>query len=307
MKFIGAASALILDRPMKTIVLLLLLALPSIAAAALPPHTAAVPGGVAVIDLGPADGAPPVLRYRKQRVMVQRDGNRWKAVVGIPLGTKPGPQKVTRDDGKALTFAVQPRQYATQHLTIKNKRKVNPNAQDMQRIRAERKRINAALEHWRETAEVETRFILPVEGRLSSPFGLRRYFNEQPRKPHSGIDIAAPEGTPIRAPASGTVLDTGDYFFNGNTVFLDHGQGLVTMYCHMSRIDVRPGQVVKQGEVIGAVGQTGRVTGPHLHWGVSLNDARVDPALFFDDLEGLLARHEAGAGKEPPAGAPQGR
>ena len=255
-----------------------------------PPHTAAVPGGVTVIDLGPAEGKAPVLHFGKKRVMVQEDRGHWKAIVGIPLTATPGEQKITRADGTTLAFRVQDKQYDTQHITIKNKRKVNPNKQDMTRIRSERGKINAALKHWREAASVETRFVLPVEGRLSSPFGLRRYFNEQPRKPHSGIDIAAPEGTPIRAPAAGRVIDTGDYFFNGNTVFLDHGQGLVTMYCHMSEIGVKVGQTVKQGEVIGAVGQTGRVTGPHLHWGVSLNDARVDPALFFEDLDSLLSK-----------------
>ncbi len=271
---------------------LFLFLLPLTLQAALPPHSEAVPGGVTVIDLGPAHGKPPVLHYKKQQVMVQQDQGRWKAVVGIPLSTKPGTQQLTLARGAPLTFTVQAKDYATQHLTIKNKRKVNPNKQDMTRIRGERGRINVALAHWRETTEVETTFILPVQGRLSSPFGLRRYFNEQPRKPHSGIDIAAAEGTSIHAPASGQVIDTGDYFFNGKTVFLDHGQGLVTMYCHMSRIDVTPGQTVTRGEIIGTVGQTGRVTGPHLHWGVSLNNARVDPALFFEDLEGLLSRSQ---------------
>jgi murein DD-endopeptidase MepM/ murein hydrolase activator NlpD len=161
----------------------------------------------------------------------------------------------------------------------------------MQRITRESKQINSALRHWSDTQDVVLEFQKPVSGPTSSPYGLRRFFNEQPRKPHSGLDIAAATGTPIQAPAPGTVLDTGDFFFNGNTVLLDHGQGLVTMYCHMSKIGVKPGQTVNTGDSLGEVGMTGRVTGPHLHWGVSLNDARIDPLLFLQGTAGSAAQN----------------
>jgi len=254
------------------------------------PHTAAVPGGVVILKMGPTSNPAPEVHYRKKRVMVVQNNGYWQAIVGIPLTAKPGKHRIQiKRQNTPLHFQVNAKQYPEQHLTIKNKRKVNPNKADMKRIRGERGRINAALRHWEPQTEIETRFSLPLKGRFSSPFGLRRFFNEQPRKPHSGIDIAAPEGTPIHAPAAGKVIERGEFFFNGNSVFIEHGQGLVTLYAHMSRIDVELGQRVSRGEIIGAVGQTGRATGPHLHWGVSLNNARVDPALFFDDLKSLLA------------------
>ena len=233
----------------------------------------------------PADADPASVRYEQRRVLITRQEGETYAIVGLALGVKPGTHyleaKTRERKPLRLSFQVSDKSYETQHLTIEDKRKVNPEPRDLERIDREQKRIGAALGRWSDGAVATLDFLKPADGPLSSPFGLRRYFNEQPRKPHSGLDIAAGEGAPIRAPATGTVIDAGDFFFNGNTVFIDHGQGLITMYCHMSRIDVKPGQRVTTGEVIGAVGKTGRVTGPHLHWSVSLNDARVDPLLFL--------------------------
>ncbi|MBT8131891.1 MAG: peptidoglycan DD-metalloendopeptidase family protein [Gammaproteobacteria bacterium] len=243
------------------------------------------PGGVAVLDVPDLDGAAPIATFEGKRVLVTMLDDRCVAIVGLRLGIKPG-EKTLRLEGidgtrASLSFDVASKEYETQRLTISNKRMVDPTAEDLVRIGKERKRINAALEKWTEQDTVQMSLIRPLQGPQSSPFGLRRFYNDKPRNPHSGMDIAADEGSEILAAADGVISESGNYFFNGNTVFIDHGQGMTTMYCHMSAINVSNGQSVKQGDVIGLVGSTGRVTGPHLHWSVSLNDSRVDPALFL--------------------------
>jgi len=185
------------------------------------------------------------------------------------------------ETARAIPFKVGRRDYETQHVTLANRRQVEPEPEDLRRIAREQESLVRAFSTFSDTALDTLTLDLPSGGRVSGGFGLRRFFNDEPRQPHSGLDIAAPEGTPIAAPAAGTAIEIGDYFFNGLTVVLDHGQGLVTMYNHLSRIDVAKGARVARGERIGTVGQTGRVTGPHLHWSVSLNNARVDPALFL--------------------------
>jgi len=182
-----------------------------------------------------------------------------------------------------IPFTIQDKEYESQYLTITNKRHVNPIQKDLVRIKKEKSEMVAAFKNWKAEPEDVTDFTLPAPGRFSSPFGLRRFFNNEPRNPHSGLDIAAPEGTPALSPAQGTVVATGNYFFNGNTVLLDHGQGLITMYCHLSEIHVKKGQSLKAGDTLGLVGKTGRATGPHLHWSVSLNNTRVDPMLFLKE------------------------
>lgn len=252
----------------------------------LPPQNA-VPGGLVHIPL--QGNATPKVIYRGHAAMVipsegtqYQNNYQWVALVGIPLSAKPGDQSVSIN-GNIHQFSINDKQYREQRITITNKRKVNPNPLDLERIRREKKEILAALASWSVDKDPITKLAKPAQGPYSSPFGLKRFFNDQPRKPHSGLDIAAPKGAPIVSPAPGKVVAKGDYFFNGNTVILDHGHGLTTMYCHMDTISVALNQEVDQGETIGTIGNTGRVTGPHLHWGVSMNNARIDPLLLMQE------------------------
>jgi len=252
------------------------------------PRASATPGGVVFVDAGPAsanDGVAPVVTLDGVRTMVVREGDRWTAVVGLPLSqVAPATVEVAvkARDGSERRVGIDlvDKQYATQRLKVKPGQ-VNLSSENLARVEAERARIQAALATFSPEAPATLLLRQPVPGPRSSSYGLRRVFNGEARNPHTGMDIAAPTGTPVIAPAGGRVLDTGDYFFNGNTVLIDHGQGLVTMYCHLSAIGVVPGQDVAAGDVLGKVGATGRVTGPHLHWGVILNRASVDPALFL--------------------------
>ncbi|WAJ36526.1 peptidoglycan DD-metalloendopeptidase family protein [Pseudomonas sp. GOM7] len=240
-----------------------------------------VPGGVAVVDLGNPAQAPEVRYQGKPVLTIREDGKRWIAIVGIPLSVKPGSQQVEVDDGRRVNFQVGTKHYAEQRITIKNQQQVTPNAKNLARIERELAEQTRAYRQFSPRQPSNLLFDRPVNGPLSSPFGLRRFFNGQERNPHSGLDFAANRGTPIKAPAAGKVILVGDYFFNGKTVFLDHGQGLISMFCHLSEIDVKPGDEIPRGGHVGKVGATGRATGPHLHWNVSLNDARVDPAIFI--------------------------
>ena len=244
-----------------------------------------VPGGIALVDVSHYQPGLQVF-FNNQPVIVVREDNAAIAVVGIPLSLDPSaPAQLMIHSGKrvidSVSFELSAGHYPTEHLTISDQNKVTPDAESLRRIRAESAEISVLLKNIQYQHINFSAMQLPTKGRRSSSFGRRRFINGQPRKPHSGIDIAAPTGTPVYAPAAGIVTGSGDYFFNGHTLFLDHGQGLVSMFCHLTETLAAPGDEIKQGDLIARVGSSGRVTGPHLHWSLSLNDARIDPELFL--------------------------
>ncbi len=246
-----------------------------------------VPGGVAIVPVMPrADSTTaPAVYLNGHQVLVLPDADSWWAVVGIALDTKPGPLSLTvsasPNSQTSVPIEIKPFKYKSQHITLKDRAMVSPSPKILERIKWELDEQRAAYAVYSDTVPSNLIFDPPVPGRLSSPFGLQRFFNGEPRNPHSGLDFAAPTGTPVKSPADGRVLLIGNYYFNGLTIFIDHGQGVISMFCHLSQIELLPGDLVNRGETVGLVGNTGRSTGPHLHWNVSINNARVDPALFL--------------------------
>ena len=272
-------------RLVQIVSLLCLLAFPALAEAL--PKALSVPGGVALIRLGavttPSDA--PRAWLGDQPVLVASENGQWTAVVGLALDLPVGPQELRVDGGgqeRILRFDVGTKKYPEQRIRLKDSGKVQLSPDDETRALGEIATIQNIKRRWRKADDTETRLVRPVVGRLASRFGLRRVFNGEPRAPHVGLDLPVPRGTTVKASAPGLVLAVGDYFFNGKTVFVDHGNGLISMYCHLDRIDVQVGDPVARGQVVGLSGMTGRASGPHLHWSVILNGVMVDPELFLD-------------------------
>ncbi len=190
--------------------------------------------------------------------------------------------KIDFSDGGVELFdlKVRQREFDVQRIEGVAQSFVEPPEETLNRIAREREMVSAARTGFRDISHFVDGFVWPVRGPITGVFGSQRIFNGQPRAPHSGVDIAAAEGTPVRAPATGIVILRGDLYFSGNTLIIDHGHGVNSTYLHMSEVFVVDGQEVAQGDIIGAVGATGRVTGPHLHWGVNWFGVRLDPELL---------------------------
>jgi len=250
------------------------------------PKSAPVPGGVALVKIGAAS-SPPAVRYGGNRVLVIGDEAAWLAVVGIPLETAAGEKlslTIERAGGapEIMQVAVGPKRYATQHLSVKPGQ-VELSPEDLARYERERTHLSQVRKTFSDVPPDAMMLVQPCEGERSNTFGQRRFFNGQARNPHTGMDIAAPDGAPVVAAGEGQVIDVGDYFFSGNTVILDHGRGFLTLYAHLSAVEVTSGERLAAGARLGRVGATGRVTGAHLHFSVYLNSVPVDPGLFLPE------------------------
>lgn len=272
---------------MKVFILVVLLSFSNYATAI---KTNAIAGGVITLDFS-SDKEKIKAFYGKARLLTKRVNNsppyNYQIFVGIPLLTQVGAKQiqVVDTETKTLVFKTYPHKYQTQYITLKKDKKkyVNPDPENTKRLLSEREILHKARTHFSDIFDVETTFIPPASGIITSVFGTRRFYNNQPRLPHTGIDYAIAENTPILAPASGRVILIGDFFFNGNTVFLDHGQGLISVFIHLNKALVEQNQFVNKGDIIALSGQTGRATGPHLHWGTYLNQTAVNPSSFLTD------------------------
>ena len=252
------------------------------------------PGDVLKLDIRPPDGVTMVTARWSERdvpLVRQADGT-WRGLFGIDVEMAPGPKVLalrgTRSAGPAVegthTFDVAKKTVRTRRIRV-NPKFVNPPKSAWPRIQEETELLNALF---RKPASAERLWTLnavrPVEGVAVSGFGVRSVLNGQPRGPHNGLDLAAVTGTPVYAPTPGVVAYARPFYYSGNTVILDHGHGLFSTMAHLSVIDVTEGQRVAQGDLLGKVGATGRVTGPHLHWAVRLHGDRVDPLKLIEAL-----------------------
>ncbi len=252
------------------------------------PRESRVPGGVALVAVGRADEPKPVVTRDRTNVWTIKRGAFWIAVVGLPLSTASGEQSVsvTRDGvAHSVAFTVKDKRYPVQHVTLKDNAMVEPPPEVLASIESESAHLKAVRSNWRESAATNAAFILPAKGRLSGRFGGSRVLNGKLRAPHTGLDVAIGTGTRVLAPSDGVVLDLGDYYFCGKTMFIDHGNGLLSLFCHLSEHTVKVGDSVRKGQAVARSGATGRASGPHLHWSVYLNGVSVEPELFIREAK----------------------
>ena len=207
--------------------------------------------------------------------------NNYKIFIPIPLDFKKNRIEIKQGNILLNSIEILEKNYRESRITISNEEYVSPSKDLLPRIRNEYELSQSAKNTVSLLKVKNWKMIIPVKGLMSSEFGVKRFINSEPRNRHSGMDIAAPEGTEVIAPLSGEVIISSKFFYKGNVIYVNHGDGLVSSYSHLSKIEVKNGDKIKQGDIIGLVGQTGRVTGPHLHWEVYLMGVAINPEVFL--------------------------
>ncbi|MDQ6992578.1 MAG: M23 family metallopeptidase [Mariprofundus sp.] len=248
----------------------------------------ATQGDVIAIELNHSNQKPSLYCFGKSWPVKALANGAWRGWVGVDMKKKPKHYNIHWKQGKKSlstdTLLVNKGNFRISRITVKKSMAVF-NKKTLHRIRQEVKTLKATyIEPVKAKVNIVMHF-LPVKGIESTPFGAQRYVNGEPRAPHSGIDIAAPAGSSIRLPLAGTVLMVTDMYLNGKTVAIGHGNGLVSLYSHMQSTTLKKGEWIKTGSEIGKVGETGRATGPHLHWGVRFNNARVNPSSMLQSKQ----------------------
>jgi murein DD-endopeptidase MepM/ murein hydrolase activator NlpD len=255
-----------------------------------PPAAALQPGAVVLLTIE-SDEPAPALRVRafdRELAPFALDGRRWQVLVGIDLDVKPGtyPVDITAGPDTRIVYSlvVTPRHFPTRTLKV-DPDLVNPPPREMARIAREAAELHRLWDAPATPRLWDGPFVRPVPDAANSSFGTRSVYNGEARSPHGGTDFLSPAGRPIKAPNAGRVVLAGPLYFTGGTVVIDHGLGVLSLFAHLSSIGVREGELVNTGDLIGEVGATGRVTGPHLHWAMHVSGARVDPLSLIAALE----------------------
>lgn len=270
------------------------------------PENHSVNGGLTIIPIDINKQPEAYFQGHRIPVLPGEKANQWLLLVAIPLNSTDPVQylHLTKPVKTTIPFHVSEKFYNTQYLNIKDTSKVDPLPLDKLRIEQEKEKLTRIFSEYTKANPFQQPFKAPLKGPISSLFGLKRVYNKEPRDPHSGLDIAAQQGIPVYAANQGTVVDTGDYFFTGNTVIVDHGMGVFSLYAHLSKIEAKPGELLQQGQELGLVGMTGRVTGPHLHWTMIVNQTLVEPLLFVPFRNIAVTPPPPGKNPAKPAAGP---
>lgn len=245
-------------------------------------------GGISVITIRTERGEHPLVTWLTKKVYLVPDSSKtcWQGFLVADLKERPGRYEAFISINPSVQeikveVEILAKDYGVCRLTLP-KHMVELDDETLERVFKEQRKMKRLWEKPYPTPLWNGRFLRPLPGKIISPFGTRRIINGQPRSPHSGVDLRGQTGTPIKAINHGKVVLTDDYFFSGRSVVVDHGGEILSMYFHLEKILVHHGQIVEKGQVIGLVGSTGRATGPHLHWGIRLNGARIDPLMFIE-------------------------